>query len=566
MQVRRRNTNFLAVVGAFCFGLAYLLPNHYPPWTGFHHEAVAFFALFILLIAILSGHEEIEVPRATCAISLFSIVPLVQYEMGLVSYSGDALLGMLYLFSFAAAIAIGFNFSRQVDLSQRFFVFFMISLASAAMFSSLLAIAQWQLQEDIFGPLIVNVRLGERSAGNVAQSNHLATLLLMGVVACWFLYQARILSTVSLILAMIVLSMGMLTAESRTVVVSMVALNIFLAFFGKSIKGWKAYLSPLLIWSILFVLASIAWGKVNDFLFLGKSTGFRLDSTGRTDTWRQLWKGIESHPWQGFGWRQTAAAMAAGSEVRPSVSVYEGMTDFGHNIFLDILAWFGLPLGIAVAIFVIFWIGKIAINAKSQRAVFSIAMIIPLGVHSLLEYPYSYAHFFLPAGIFIGYAMSEGGVLTLRHGARMLGFSCAVMAVVSVLTVFDYFRAEEDYRIARYESLNVGVVPDGFSPKKLIILNQLEALIMAARFKPITGLTPDEIGEFSLAFRRFPSVFGQTNLAVALALNGNMDEAKLIFSKIEARFGEESWNRARQRIERLAVERPMLNQLLARNY
>jgi hypothetical protein len=93
------------------------------------------------------------------------------------------------------------------------------------------------------------------------------------------------------------------------------------------------------------------------------------------------------------------------------------------------------------------------------------------------------------------------------------------------LSVSEYLSASEDFRVARFEVLRVGVTPDTYVRPQIRILTQLDALSSSTRIRPVPGLSASQIDLMRKVAIHFPSIATQKRYAYCLALNGNPEEA-----------------------------------------
>ncbi len=101
------------------------------------------------------------------------------------------------------------------DESQQAVTLAAVLLVAAAAVSSQIAVLQWlQLELDI-GLYAVALGPNMRPYANLAQPNQLATLLVMGTVMAYLLYQRRLLKPWQFAVLGLHLSIGLVLTESR---------------------------------------------------------------------------------------------------------------------------------------------------------------------------------------------------------------------------------------------------------------------------------------------------------------------------------------------------------------
>ena len=100
--------------GLLTMGVAWLLPGHYFPWTGFQQEflAAAGLALVALSLLVPGGPRRLSVPPIALFALAFAVVPLLQWLAGRLPFATDAVLPTMYLCAFALAIVTGCALTR----------------------------------------------------------------------------------------------------------------------------------------------------------------------------------------------------------------------------------------------------------------------------------------------------------------------------------------------------------------------------------------------------------------------------------------------------------------------
>ncbi|RZA12217.1 MAG: hypothetical protein EOP02_30705 [Proteobacteria bacterium] len=229
------------------------------------------------------------------------------------------------------------------------------------------------------------------------------------------------------------------------------------------------------------------------------------------------------HPWTGYGWRQTVLAQFA---VAPHHGEANGMFQYAHSVALDMLVWCGIPLGLAILTALAVWFARMVLAVKTGTNALLLMVLIVLGVHSMLEFPFAYGYFLWPAGIIAGVLNAQCGRVWFRFGNRsVLVASWLVVGAMTLVVVRDYLLAEESFRDRRFELNRVNEFKAGPVPR-LYILTQLEALLHAGRTEAYAGMTDEEIMLRRDAFLGLSNVPNAFYLAKALAMNGQAEEAR----------------------------------------
>jgi O-antigen ligase len=549
----------LGLAGLMLLLCAWLPSDHYPPWFAFPAEALALAGLVLLFVAVLYSAEDlIAVPRIAIGVALFALLPWLQWIGGVNDFVGDALLSSLYLFGLAGAVTVGFHIGKPLTPTPYSATSFMHLLWLAALLSASIALLQWLGLTSLVGGMtswLVHVEAGERVVANLAQPNQLATLLLMGMGAFVHIYRTRVIGGVGFTTGIAFMSLALVLSQSRTGLLGGVSLAAFLAW-----KSWQhprgLSLRALAVWAMLFVLCFFALPVVSDFLYLGKGRGMPLtENSARCVLWQQVWLGILQSPWFGYGWNQTTTAHMAGAALLPGTLTIT----HAHNLFLDLMAWVGIPLGAAMIIAGLYWTFSRARRCRTDVAVHAMACLLPVLIHSLLEYPFAYSYFLVFAGLMIGLVEASTGKGTgeqVRTG--WLWGAAVIFSFVGVVIAHEYLLVEDDFRQVRFEAANIGVHFEGLTPPPVRVNSQLREMLQAARVKPRPGMGKEELLLLRRVARRFPYSALTFRYVLASALNSDAAEASRQMALIRNLYGDHEYLVLKTRLVQMASIHPQL--------
>ncbi len=534
-------------MGAILFLTAWLIPNHYPPWVGFHNEAAMFAALMLFCGVAVFGSIAVKLPRATVAIfSMLIALIWLQWASGLIFFSGDALVSSIYLLAICWAWWLGARtalvsgeFERVLNLAAALMVI-------AACTSSFMAILQWlNLEQDI--ALFVAEHGTNRPYANLAQPNLLATLLVMAQVFAYILYVHRRLKTWHLFSISCLLSVGVIATESRAGLLSAFFVGGFLILGTRPAWRIGGFRVVAIWWAMLAVLWSI-WRTLTEFLALQppREGALSLDHA-RITIWKQVVAGLCQAPWFGYGWRQTGVAQTIGAEFVPG----DIPTDYAHNAALDVLAWLGLPLGILLLTLGAWWLLRTVRDLKDATECLLFSATIPFLVHSMVEFPFAYAYFLIPIAWIYGilnarqmpqrFRVFQGVPWPERLPmiAGIFGFG-----VLCGSATLEYLDAEEDFRVMRFEMRNVGSRAVDYHAPSLFLLTQLDDLLKMGRLSPARNMSKTEIERLRKA--NLSRHWGALNMKyiVALGINGQPAEASKQLRNIKALYGDKLYRSA----------------------
>ncbi len=398
-----------------------------------------------------------------------------------------------------------------------------------------------------------------RPGGNLAQPNHLATLLVMGVASLVFLYQSKKLGAFTGSLLLLLFFAGIAVTESRTGALSVLALLGWWLLKRKNIGD----VTPAWVGvgcGVGFIGMFCAWPQMLNAMDLldYQVEGRGLDSSLRLQIWSQLLKAVAMHPWTGWGILQVTAAHNAVADA------YEVSAPFSysHNLVLDLALWVGIPFALLLTGLVLVWLWRRVRTVNHLLPWYGLAVALPLGLHSMLEFPFSYAYFLAPVMFLLGVMEASLGHKPLRIGIKSTMTLLLVTTLALAWSVVEYLQIEEDFRVARFESLHVGSPPPDHQRPKVILFDQLGVLLHDTRITPTPKMSPEEMQVVKDAALRYPWPSTQYRYALALALNENLLEAARQIQVIRRMRGEQFYERVKQQIDELANSKyPELRQL-----
>ena len=545
-------------MSSIIFVLSWLLPNHYPPWVNFHSEFLAFAGIFLLLGGLIIKRSLIiKIPRITLFLCLLAAIPWVQLAYGVLFFAGDAFISSFYIFGFLFSIVAGYSCTKkQGGDSVNIWLLPAIMLFSAAFLSALIGWMQWLGLPDSYTTYAMQTEPGERIIANLGQPNQLATLLLMGIIGLIFIRDRRLTGRTGFFLGLVTLTWALVLCESRTALLSAVIVTVYLT--GKRVQkkaestAYQYSKKFIWVWLAGFCFATYALPFVNSLLLLeaGRAIEF-ADNNGRVEIWLQTLAAADASPWIGYGWNQTPVAQATGALVYPGGLAYSN----AHNLLLDLVVWVGIPLGLVIFGVIVYWAGSRALAIQKPQSVYAMAMLLPFFVHSLLEFPFSYAYFLLVAGLLVG--IVESGYLhtqSLTISKKSASCILSLFVLLGGFIGYEYLLIEEDYRYARFENLRVGSTPAEYQRPNIYVSTQLAALLRVLRQQAVPGMSAEQIHllqKVSMRSGMRPLVF---RYAVALGLNGDPAGATKQMRLVKSMFGDTYYSVAKTEMIRLATD------------
>lgn len=532
----------IQTLGALLFSCAWLAYDHYEPWVNFHSEALSLFGLGLLAVAECL-RRPVRFAFKTPRPPIYLIVAVMgfiwlQWFLGIGIFTGDALLLTLYLCGLAVAISLGYRYaSGSVPDTDLKWVF--APLVAAALLSASIGWLQWLGWESVLGMYVVAAEVGDRPMGNVGQPNQLATLLLMGLISVAWAYArghvGRLVCSVSISLLTLVLAL----TQSRAGMLGAITASLFLA--------WKANTTPsrlaprnFLVWLFSYGMLLLLVPAIYDLMHMdgGRSTASFFVTSDRYAIWGQALAAIAQSPWLGYGWSQTPAAQAVGSMLAPRAIIFT----FSHNILLDMLIWNGIPMGVLIVGLCAWWLWTRLRSTIQIHAVYAMAALLPVLVHSLVEYPFAYSYFLLAAGLMVGVVeATHASIPVTQIPRKWVALGLSAWFCVGSMMVYEYFQVEADYRLARLVNQGLESAPLAFQAPPIRLLTQLSALLAATHVHPAPNMRAAELETMRMVLHRFSNREVHLNYILALGLNGNTTEAIRQLAILRAMYGNRSF-------------------------
>ena len=531
--------SLLHALGVALFGAAWFITDHFKPWANFHAEALALWSLALLAWAHLAEPAPWarQAPRWAAGLLVLALVPWLQWGLGIGAYAGDAWMGSLFLCVLAVAVSLGYSWGLAPPQMDKLRTAFFMVLVLVGLLMATIAVLQWLSLDGFLTIWAVQIEPGMRSAGNLGQPNQTATLLLMGMAALAWAYERGLTGGLGLALGAGWMAVAVATTQSRAGVLGAVVAAGFLLAHSHlrglrlrplHIVGWLAFLGLCVV---------VVLPGLSDLLLMSGPRSFEVGVDGpRMTIWKQMLFGIWHAPWGGYGVNATPEANAWGGLVVPGSVTYT----HGHSIVLDVLAWFGIPLGVLLTAVAAYWFVTRMLRVRQSWGIYAMACVLPVLVHSLVEFPYAYGYFWVASGLCIGLVEADCHPAAGWHWPRWAGLVLvAFWTAAGAVMTWEYTQIEEDFRYVRFESLNLGHTPPEHTLPDVRMLTQLEGMLRAGRQKAVADMPQAALDNLRDASLRFAYPILRRNYAHALWLRGDMVAATTQLGLIRGMYGEE---------------------------
>ena len=424
----------------------------------------------------------------------------------------------------------------------------------AALVSATMGLLQWLYLTDLFTVYVVQADISDshRAMGNLGQPNQLATLLLIGIACLTWTYESRRIGGLALAIGVAFMTMVLVFTQSRAGMISGATVAGFLIW-----KNWNSTFRLrsryILVWAILFCALTQALPSIHDAMLMGSEPDLlRASNVARHTMWKQTLSGIEQAFWFGYGWNQTPTAHSAGSIAVPGSLTYT----YAHNIVLDLLAWNGVPLGFLLTGACFWWFVSRIEGVKNASAIYAMACLLPIAIHSMVEFPFAYSYFLLTAGLMAGIVeASRVSAVNIQLSSRWIASLVSMWFAIGGYMVYEYLLIEEDFRIVRFESLRVGRTPAEYEVPHVWMLSHMASMLNAARQQAQPGMQSGELENLRKSSLRFPYGLLSFRYAVSLGLNGDAAGATRQMAIIRGMFGETYYRQSVRMLREMQAEK-----------
>lgn len=420
--IRRINLTHISLA---LVGLMWVFPflhyRHQYPLTTFDQEWWSVL-LGILALSLLAARDTSrQIPRIVQLPAALIALVALQWATGMMAYFDQALLYGLYLLFTLLLMLLGarlrdcFGIDR---LALALAVFLLIGAESGA----LIGVLQHYRWHTLFDSVVV-LKVNFSVYGNLAQPNHFANYIALGLISLGLLLQQRRIPAAYVALLAAPLLFVMTLSGSRSSWIYLLLMTLLAWRGGRQLPA----LRPLLHYCLLLLAGFAAMHGIVQLPFM-KGAGSNFDimqrmsdaSSGgiRLYLWREAWQIFSASPWLGAGFGQFSLQHF---QMGPSLhrTALLGLYNNAHNLIFQLAAETGMA-GLSV-LFVTagVWLHGLRRVAMSAAHWWGYAVLGVLTVHSLLEYPLWYSYFLAVAAILLGALDETRYQLAFRNVGRM---------------------------------------------------------------------------------------------------------------------------------------------------
>ncbi len=519
-------------------GLMWVLPflyyYHAYPLTTFYQEWSAA-VLGLCAMPLLMTKRYWLQPQLPLIVLLpigLLLLGMMQFVLGRVSYFDQILLLALYLLWAALLMMLGQCLREELGLPALVTTLASFLLVGAEL-NALAGILQ-HYRWHTFLDAVITVKISVAVYGNVAQPNHFANYITLGLISLGLLHMRSLLRVRYVALLAIPLLFVLVLSGSRSV-------WLYLLFMAGMAWWWqrsdKSCL-PLLRYTLLLLLGfglmhgvvQIPWleGAAGSITTMRRLFGEGTGGSIRLYLWRECWQIFTQFPLLGAGFGQIAWQHFQLGPVLQNTSIV-GLYNNAHSLVLQIAAEMGLAGLLVLLGMLAMWLIQCG---RSQRTVYhwwGYALLGVLAIHSLLEYPLWYAYF-------LGVAAFTLGMLdTTIYRLKLRGMGRLALAVILLLGVSSVVHLLQNYRnLEMLRGLGQGVSKNGYFWRENLTGAEVQTplgpyfdLLRSGRIKGVADYSADKriLNERVMSFAPISLVVYRE--ALLMALSGEQAAAQL---------------------------------------
>lgn len=421
-------------------GLMWVLPflyyHHAYPLTTFYQEWGAAVLGLGASLYLLHKHfwQQAEIPRIVLLPILLMLLALLQFGLGRIVYFEQALLFSLYMLWATLLMMTAHGLRKKLGLPSMAIILASFLLLGAEL-NALVGILQ-HYRWHTFLDSVVTAKNGIAVYGNLAQPNHYASYITMGLISLGLL-RLHLRSWQITVLALPLLFVLVLSGSrsSWLYMLGMVLLAFLWQRRDKACKPLLTYTLWLLLgFGLMHWVVQIPWlaGSSGNVTTLQRLLAGDTNGSIRLYLWHEAWLIFTQYPLLGAGLGQFAWQHF---QLAPLLHATEisGLYNNAHNLLFQLAAEMGLA-GLAIlllALGVWLWHGR-----REQLTIYhwwGYAVLGVIGIHSMLEYPLWYAYFIGVAAVLLGMFDRTTYRLELRKLGRWSVLSILVLGLVSLV-------------------------------------------------------------------------------------------------------------------------------------
>ncbi len=544
---------------AAMFAVPFTIGYHVTPITSFYNEIAAFLLGLLAMYPLLvrEAWKSLQWPKASIMFLGLILIILLQCALDLIPTRSQALMYACYFIWSVMLMLLGTHHQKHIAIDQilnRLAKGFVL----AAWFNVGYVVVQCLYKAELYIPSF----MVSSSFGAISQANQFASFMAIAIISLIYLKFSRlnnatpsrtqtILNTLHFNLGLVAFILLLTLSGSRSswlYLLVMVAFAFWFAFkqADHSIKltaSSLCKLSLLLLPAFLIMQSLVAEfaheyavtaaQRFNEFGDSQAAGGLKV----RLYMWQQSLQIFMQHPLTGVGFGQTRwFTFSTLDQSLPTAM--DGAYENPHNLVMQLLSEVGLIGTLIVLIPLVLWLKPFFKQPQSVHAWWLLSVLGVLGIHSMLEYPMSYAYFLGLAAYLIGLTQKNAWNLLGRTKiwlhytvVALLGFGL----LICIHTFNSYHKLDHWVRVLMQKQFTVDAMDQYYetiswlNQKSLLAAYSYPMFLLAIEFLPIDETGKQAVNQMSLRVLPMPK---SAYLQVVYLLQQNKEKEALHAMKL----------------------------------
>ena len=422
----------------------FLIPRHESPLTTFDQEWwSALFGLGAMTLLLANDFwRQPSIPRIAQLPAALVLIVLIQIGLNKVVYFEQGLLYILYMLFATLLMILGARLRAAFGI-EKLAIILAAFLVVGAEFQAVAGLIQHYRWNTPLNPYVV-VKVNFSVYGNMAQPNHFANYMSLGLISLGLLFQQRKLKIGVLVALVLPILFTIALSGSRSTWLYLLTMTMLAWVWTRRDTAMR----PLLYYGLSMLIGFGVMLFVVQLPFLAGADNmdvmrrmFQDHASGavRLYLWKEASHIFMSAPLLGVGFGQFSFHHLQWVPVLQPHDI-EGLYNHAHNLFFQVLAEAGL-IGVVVLLGgLALWLKGAYYARRSAAHWWGYAAIAVLAIHSSLEYPLWYLYFVAVAAILLGLLDETHYDLELRRMGRLS------VAAILLLGAASLFQIQQDYR------------------------------------------------------------------------------------------------------------------------
>lgn len=546
---------------AAMFAVPFTIGYHITPIPSFYNEITAF--LFGLLamypLLVRDAWKSLQWPQAS--VLFLGLIPIiiVQCAMDLIPTRSQALMYACYFFWSVMLMLLGAYHQQQIAMDA-ILKRLAKGIVLAAWFNVAYVFLQWLQKTGVYSPDFMLAG----SFGAISQANHFASFMAIAIISLIYLKFSRlnnpaqsrvqaVVNTLHFNLGLFAFILLLTLSGSRSSWLYLLAMSAFAFWFVFKQTDHPIKLTAISLCKLSLLLLPVflimqwlvaefaheyvvtAAQRFNEFGDPQAAGGLKV----RLYMWQQSLQIFMQHPWAGVGFGQTRwFTFSTLDQSLPTAM--DGAYENPHNLIMQLLTEVGLIGTLIVLIPLFLWLKSFIKQPQSVQAWWLLSVLGVLGIHSMLEYPMSYAYYLGFVAYLIGLTQKNTWHLIGRAKAILHYSSVALLGIgllICIHTFNSYHKLDHWIRMLMQKQFTAQAMDQYYetiswlNQKSLLASYSYPMFLLAIEFLPIDDTGKQAVNEMSLRVLPMPK---SAYLQVVYLLQQNKEKEALQAMKLAA--------------------------------